>query len=165
MALVHERIYQSHEIGTINLAEYLRYLINQIFRFYNIPQAQVEVAVAIDDIPADIDTAIPVGLIFNELVSNALKHAFPEGKKGKITVKGSQVAPDQLKFTFRDDGIGMPADRDWKKNSSLGLRLVSSLTKQLDGTVDMEQDNGTVYNIMVKPKHPFRRNEMEEKQG
>ncbi len=89
MALVHERIYHSPEIGTINLAEYLGYLINQLFRFYNIPQTQVRVHVAIEDIPADIDTAIPIGLIINELVSNALKHAFPEGRTGQITVEGT----------------------------------------------------------------------------
>ena len=155
MALVHERIYQSPEIGTINLAEYLSYLINQLFAFYNIPKSQIEVSVAIDDIAADIDTAIPLGLIINELVSNALKHAFPVGRKGKIIVRGSQMTPDQLKFVFQDNGIGMSADSDWKKSSSLGLRLVHSLTKQLNGTVEMEQDGGTMYTIMVKPKTHF----------
>ena len=162
MALVHERIYQSPEIGTINLAEYLRYLINQLFRFYNIPQSQVEISVDIDDIPADIDTAIPLGLIINELVSNALKHAFPEGRKGKISIEGAKMESGQLEFIFRDNGIGMPADYDWKNSHTLGLRLVKSLSKQLMGTADMVQDGGTVYTISVKQKQPFRRQETEE---
>jgi two-component sensor histidine kinase len=161
MALVHERIYLSHEIATINLAEYLRYLINQIFRFYNILQTHIEVSVTIDEIPADIDTAIPVGLIMNELVSNTLKHAFPKGRKGKITIKGVQIAPDQLQFIFRDDGVGMPADYDWKNTNTLGLRLVKSLTEQLMGTVEMEQDGGTVYTITVKPRNPIKGKETE----
>lgn len=161
MALVHERIYQSPSIGTINLAEYMSYLINQLFHFYNIPSTQVQFTVNVDDIPADIDTAIPIGLIINELVSNALKHAFPEGRKGKIYVRGTQIAPDRFQFIFQDNGIGMPADYDWKNTDSLGLRLMKSLTKQLNGTLDLERDGCTVYTITLNPKKPFVRHEIE----
>ena len=80
MALVHERIYRSHSLATVNLKDYVSYLVNQLFGFYMIPHSRIRVTIAMEDYPVDIDMAIPIGLIMNELVSNSIKHAFPDGQ-------------------------------------------------------------------------------------
>ena len=153
MALVHERIYRSHNISEINLKEYLNYLTKQIFSFYNIPQYQIGIAISMDDIMSNIDTVIPIGLIMNELVSNSLKHAFPEGRKGTVSIECTPQGADMLRFVYHDNGIGMPAGFDWKNAESLGLRLVNSLVDQLNGTIVLGTGEGTTFIIEIQ-KNP-----------
>jgi len=153
MALVHERIYRSPNIAEINLREYLAYLTKQILSFYNIPQHQIAITVAMGDIMADIDTVIPVGLIMNELVSNSLKHAFPEGRKGAISIECLFKEGNRLRFVYNDNGVGMPAGLDWKNTESLGLRLVNSLVDQLNGTIDLGTGEGTTFIIEIQKNH------------
>jgi PAS domain S-box-containing protein len=152
MALVHERIYRSHNISEINIKEYLTYLTKQILQFYNIPQHQIGITVTMDDIITDIDTVIPVGLILNELVSNSLKHAFPDGRKGTISIEGIPQDAKTLRFVYHDNGVGMPAGFDWKNTESLGLRLVNSLVDQLDGTIESSGGEGTTFIITIRQK-------------
>jgi PAS domain S-box-containing protein len=150
MALVHERIYRSHNISEINLKEYLNYLTKQIFSFYNIPQYQIGITVTMDDIMTNIDTVIPIGLIMNELVSNSLKHGFPEGRKGTVSIECTPQGADMLRFVYHDNGIGMPAGFDWKNAESLGLRLVNSLVDQLNGTIVLGTGEGTTFIIEIQ---------------
>jgi PAS domain S-box-containing protein len=152
MALVHERIYRSHNIAEINLRDYLNYLTKQIFQFYNIQQHLIGITVTMDEILADIDTVTPLGLIINELVSNSLKYAFPEGRKGSISTECTRLDPDMLRIIYHDDGIGMPAGFDWKHTESLGLRLVNSLVDQLNGTIEMGDGEGTTFVITIQHK-------------
>jgi two-component system, sensor histidine kinase PdtaS len=152
MALVHERIYRSYNIAEINLRDYLNYLTQQIFQFYNIQQHLIGITVTMDDILADIDTITPLGLIINELVSNSLKYAFPEGRKGHITLECTRLDPDRLRILYHDDGIGMPAGFDWKNTESLGLRLVNSLVDQLNGTIETGEGGGTTFIITIRQK-------------
>ncbi|WP_321506554.1 PAS domain S-box protein [uncultured Methanoregula sp.] len=152
MALVHERIYRSHNISDINLKEYLNYLTKQIFQFYNIRHNQVAITITMDEITADIDTLIPAGLILNELVSNSLKHAFPEGRKGIISIECERQESNTLRFIYHDDGAGLPPGFDWKNTESLGLRLVNNLVDQLNGTIDLSEGNGTTFIITLQPK-------------
>ncbi|MFA4825548.1 MAG: PAS domain S-box protein [Methanoregula sp.] len=152
MALVHERIYRSHNIAEINLKEYLTFLTKQILQFYNIPQHQIGIMVTMDDILSDIDTIIPVGLILNELVSNSLKHAFPEGRKGTISIECTPQEGNRLRFVYSDNGIGMPAGFDWKTSETLGLRLVNSLVDQLNGTIEGSTGEGTTFIITIQQK-------------
>ena len=153
MALVHERIYRSSDIVEINLKDYLNYLTKQIFQFYNIQQYQIGITVTMDDIMADIDTAIPFGLIINELVSNSLKHAFPDGRKGTVSIECTPQDADRLRFVYHDNGAGMPTGFDWKNTESLGLRLVNSLVDQLNGTIDLGTGEGTTFIIEIQ-KNP-----------
>jgi len=155
MALVHERIYRSHNIAEINLREYLNYLTRQIFQFYtirqdNIPQNPTAIQVSMDDIMTDIDTVIPIGLIINELVTNSLKHAFPHGNTGTISIECTREGASALRFVYHDNGTGMPAGFDWKNTESLGLRLVNSLVDQLNGTIRMGEGEGTTFIITVR---------------
>lgn len=152
MALAHERIYRSHNLSDINLKDYLNYLTKQILQFYNVQQYPIMISVTMDEIMADIDTVIPVGLIFNELVSNSLKHAFPDGRKGTISIEGFLQDANTLRFVYHDDGVGMPAGFDWKNTESLGLRLVNSLVDQLDGTLESRVGEGTTFIITIQLK-------------
>ena len=149
MALVHERIYRSHNIAVINLKDYLMYLTKQIFQFYNIQQHQIAITVIMDDIMADIDTVIPIGLIMNELVSNSLKHAFLDGRKGTVSIECTPQDAVMLRIVYHDNGTGMPAGFDWKNTESLGLRLVNGLVDQLDGTIDLGTGEGTTFIIKI----------------
>ncbi|MDD4136566.1 MAG: PAS domain S-box protein, partial [Methanoregula sp.] len=152
MALVHERIYRSRNLATINLKDYITYLVNQIFGFYTVARSRIRVTITMEDYPADIDMAIPIGLIMNELVSNSIKHAFPEGKTGEISIECTQPDTDILRFVYRDDGCGIPEGFDWKNSESLGLRLVNSLVDQLDGTIEKGTAGGTMFIITLHRK-------------
>jgi two-component sensor histidine kinase len=105
-----------------------------------------------DDIMADIDTVIPVGLIMNELVSNSLKHAFSKGPKGTISITCILKDATTLHCVYHDNGSGMPTGLDWKNTESLGLRLVNNLVDQLNGTIDLGTGEGTAF-IMELQMH------------
>jgi two-component sensor histidine kinase len=151
MSLVHERIYRSDNIAEINLKDYLSYLTKQLFSFSNIPSNQIGMKITMEDIVSNIDTLVPVGLIVNELVSNSLKHAFPDGKKGEISI-AIQRQNVMLTILFKDNGVGIPEDFDWRNAESLGLRLVVSLVDQLNGTIELDRTGGTAFTIVVKEK-------------
>jgi len=152
MALVHERIYRSHNIAEINIKDYLNYLTKQILQFYNIQQNQIGIIVTMDDIMADIDTVIPFGLIMNELVSNSLKYAFPEGRRGTISIECAPQDTGMLRIVYHDNGVGIPAGFDWKNTESLGLRLVNSLVDQLNGTIESDGGEGTTFILSIQQK-------------
>ncbi len=155
MALVHERIYRSHNISDINLREYLNYLTRQISQFYHTRQFPVTMSVEMEDLVANIDTVIPIGLIMNELISNSLKHAFPDSRKGTIRIQCTAQEPDILRFIYHDSGVGMPRGLDWKTTESLGLRLINNLVDQLDGSIELEEGEGTTFSIMVHRKQDY----------
>jgi len=151
MSQVHEKLYQSPDIAKIDLENYLRYLGNSLFVFYGEKEKRIVFTIKIVDIQVGLDTAIPIGLIVNELVSNSLKHAFPDGRRGEISL---EVRRENALITIRyhDNGVGIPADFDWRNAESLGLRLVILLVEQLDGTIDLERGPGTLFTIVVKEK-------------
>jgi two-component sensor histidine kinase len=100
------------------------------------------------DIHTNIDTAIPIGLIVNELISNSLKHAFPDGRRGEISI-AMQRESAILTIVFKDNGIGIPADQDWRNINALGFHLVIALVGQLDGTIELDRTGGTTFTIVV----------------
>lgn len=153
MALVHERIYRSHNIAEINLKEYLIYLTKQIISFYASP-LKIAITVNMDDIMADIDTVIPVGLIMNELVSNSLKHAFSNAVKGTLSITCTLKDTKTLLCVYHDNGIGMPEGFDWKNTESLGLRLVNNLVDQLNGTIYLGTGEGTTFIMELQMHQP-----------
>jgi PAS domain S-box-containing protein len=151
MSLVHEKLYQSESLSHIDLADYLRYLSSQLFSYYSTDSRRVNLVVEVGKATVDINTAIPLGLIVNELVSNALRHAFPGDRKGTITLAGGLV-DDVLTLSVSDDGVGIPSGYDWKNAKSLGLRLVNILTDQIDGTITVPETPGTMFIITVRLK-------------
>ena len=147
MALVHERLYQSHDLAQIDFSTYLKELTTTLFHSYRIDGNRVGLQVFSDSIFLDIDRAIPCGLIINELVSNALKHAFPDNRKGMITVELRRVKEKQYTVIVNDNGIGLPKDLDLHHTETLGLQLVSGLAVQLDATIGVQRQNGTQFEL------------------
>ncbi len=152
MALVHERMYRSEEISSISFRDYVDFLVNSHFVFYGVKARRISYTISMEDLPIDIDTAIPLGLIMTELVSNSLKYAFPEGRGGEIRITGSTEDDGTFRFTVSDNGVGIPETIDWRNTDSLGLRLVNSLVTQLNGTIDLDRTGGTSFTFIVHPK-------------
>ncbi|MFA4826149.1 MAG: PAS domain S-box protein [Methanoregula sp.] len=155
MAIVHEKLYRSTDLTSIDFDDYIKTLVNQLILMFEVNKGQVRIAVDMKGITVDINQAIPLGLIMNELVSNAMKYAFPEGKSGEITISGS-CEKNSMLFTVRDTGAGIPADFDWKNTKTLGLHIVTMLTDQLNGTVELERDGGTLFRLTIPAKREER---------
>jgi PAS domain S-box-containing protein len=147
IALVHEKLYRSEELADIDFAQYIPDLTTHLFDSYNVSSNQIKLIIQVDNASLDIETAIPCGLIINELVSNALKYSFPEQLIGKIEVKFYQDAGGELILIVRDNGVGLPAEFDSKKTKTLGLTLVQGLVKQLRGKLDIKSEQGTEFKI------------------
>lgn len=146
MSLAHERLYQSPDLAQIDFAAYIRDLVIHSFRSYRDRSALITLRIDADDVSPGLDTAIPCGLIINELVSNALKHAFPDNRKGEIRI-GLHSENGQTILTVSDDGVGFPADLDFRDTDSLGLQLVTTLVEQLEGSIELDNREGTVFKI------------------
>jgi PAS domain S-box-containing protein len=141
MALVHESLYRSENLAQVDLAEYARSLANHLFHVYGHPQSRVELLTDLQPVVLSIEKAVPCGLILNELLSNALKHAFPHHREGTIWLKLQRDAAGQITIRVADNGVGLPPHFDPATKSSLGLRVVRILTQQLQGRFDLLATN------------------------
>lgn len=147
MALVHERLYKSHDLANIDFTGYVQNLANHLMRSYGSKAGSVSLDLKVEPVPLGIDAAIPCGLIINELVSNSLKYAFPSGETGKILLRLSLDNSNTLRLHVKDDGVGLPEGLDLSKTQSLGLKLVQGLVQQLGGTLTYRNNNGTEFDI------------------
>ncbi len=149
MALIHEKLYQTGDLTRINLSEYTDKLVSDLFRSYSVNTYLVKYEVESKDILLDINTAIPCGLIINELVTNSIKHAFPHQRSGKIRI---EIERQDHAFLLKvaDDGVGLPENLDVKNAKTLGLQLVTNLTRQLDGVIKLDRKGGTCFEIKFK---------------
>ena len=146
MALLHEKLYQSKDLARIDFNAYIRSLVDHLFFGYGTQAGKIGINLKIDGVFLDVDTAIPCGLIANELLSNALKHGFPGDRRGEIGIAFTQ-SQDEYVLTITDNGIGFPSGLDFKKSASLGLQLVDTLTNQLMGRMKMDSSNGSTFTI------------------
>jgi PAS domain S-box-containing protein len=155
MALVHEYLYATPQLDRVNFGQYLVQLSNEL-RTCAKRSDLVALAIEAEEIDLPVDLAIPCGLILNELVSNAFKHAFPNDRVGKVTVAFRKLASGELLLSCRDDGIGFPPQFDWQTSSSLGLEIVRILTTQIDGrlTQDPSQNVGTGFELTFAAVNP-----------
>jgi PAS domain S-box-containing protein len=151
MALVHEKLYRAEDISHIDISDYIKFLGTGLFQFYDAKSRGIRFTLDAPNVRVDINTAIPLGLIMNELISNALKYAFPKGRGGEISVN-IRREEKTLTVIVRDDGVGIPPDFDWQNAPSLGLRLVNSLVDQLDGTVELDRTSGTRFTMVMHEK-------------
>jgi PAS domain S-box-containing protein len=150
IALFHEKFYQSRDLGRVEIAAYVKGLANDLFAAYGVNLDDIVLAVHAEDIHLGVDAAISCGLIVNELVSNALTHAFPAGRKGQVTVTLRSAGADAV-LEVADDGVGFPADLDIRSPSTLGLRLVAIFTEQLGGAMNLTREGGTRFSLRFTP--------------
>ena len=156
MALVHESLYQSGNLARIDIAAYIRRLVVNIFRSYRGSSLGIVPTIKTDDISLSTEAAIPCGLMINELVSNALKYAFPD-RQGEILVEMMKDAQEHIILRISDDGVGFPTDFEERQSSSLGIKLVRSLVDQLDGTISIGSEIGSTFHIEFRePKYRKR---------
>lgn len=148
MAMIHEMIYQSEDLNQINISEYIRSLISNLFHSYG-GQSTITSLLTVEQIYLNIETAIPLGLIITELITNSLKYAFPKDKNGEIAVNLTNK-DGKYELIISDNGVGMPDEINFNTVTTLGLRLVKSLSNQLDGKIKIDKANGTQYNIIFK---------------
>jgi PAS domain S-box-containing protein len=146
IALIHEQLYQSDDYAEVQFSEYARSLAASVFHTLGIARNDIKLELAIEPIPLSIKRAIPCGLMINELITNALKHAFPGDRGGTICVTLGR-AHDKLQLEVRDDGVGLPESWDLRSSESLGLRLVRTLTRQLAGELAVQCQRGTCFQI------------------
>ena len=150
MALIHEKLYRSDNLRKIDFGEYIRSLTVELFNSYR-TSSGIELDTSIDNINLDINTAVPLALIVNEIVTNSLKYAFPDKKAGNVLVSFAKNH-EGLQLIVEDNGIGFPNDLDFRNTNSLGMQLVTSLTDQIKGNIKLERDGGTKFVIDFKEK-------------
>lgn len=147
MALIHEKLYQSEDLTSIDFAGYIRNLVVHLFRSHQVNAHAVTLHLDVDPINLDIDRAMPCGLIINELVANSLTYAFPNGATGEIRIDFHENAHKQIALTVGDNGIGLPTDLDFRDTESLGFQLVNTLADQIQGTITLERNGGTKFTL------------------
>jgi PAS domain S-box-containing protein len=147
IALIHEKLYRSQNLEKLAFCDYVQDLLAEMIRTYRVHQEGIDLQADVKGILLGIDTAIPCGLIINELVANALKHAFPGERRGVVSVTMQPAEDGQFILTVHDNGVGLPHEFDWRRSKSLGLKLVMDLTKQLDGKIEVESNQGTTFRI------------------
>lgn len=151
MALIHEQLYQSEDFASINVSEYIKNLATNLFSSFDNYGSMISFQIEIPEIYLNIELAIPCGLIINELISNSLKYAFPQGKSGKIRI--SLISSDgNIILTFSDDGVGIPKKLDWQNTDTLGLKLVNALTNQIKGVLELHTNMGTEFKLTFPNK-------------
>ena len=157
MSMIHEQLYQTDDLAKIDFNIYVNGLIKSLFQIYSPSQKHIDWNVNIEDVKLDLETAIPCGLIINELVSNSLKHAFKDRLNGKITVNMNKIN-DLITLKVVDNGVGISNNFQIEKATTLGLKLVKTLVNQLEGELIIGIKNGTSFNVTFKEMNYKRRN-------
>ncbi|RXA21871.1 PAS domain S-box protein [Methanosarcina sp. MSH10X1] len=166
MALIHEELYKGDKIDTLEFGDYLRKLTADLFLSYNLRNENINLSLDFEQVYLGLDTAIPLGIIVNELVSNSLKHAFPDGNKWEISIslkkikelttnkedsredcECSRERDFQYTLTIADNGRGIPEGIDFRNTDSLGLQLVNILVEQIEGCIELGRNQGTEFCI------------------
>jgi len=148
MALIHEKLYHSKDLARINFAEYIRDLVKNLFSAYPVNSDAITLKLNLENVCLGIDAAIPCGLIVNELISNSLKHAFPEGRSGEICVEIYLMADSKVALFVSDNGIGLPEEFNLKDSKTLGLQLVDDLINQLEGNIELKRNEGVEFKLI-----------------
>jgi two-component sensor histidine kinase len=143
MALLHEILYQSEDLAMVDFPKYLRRMVEHLFRSYGVDDQQIQLHTALDAVGLELDDALPCGLLVSEVISNSLKHGFPEGRKGEVRIVLQRQSSKMVSLILSDNGVGLPPHVDWTQSRSLGLRLVRVLAQQLRANLDIRSQGGT----------------------
>jgi PAS domain S-box-containing protein len=147
IALIHEKLYQSHDYAKVPFAQYVRGLAWSVFQASGVAQDAVSLELEFEDVALAVDKAIPCGLLLNELITNAMRHAFPEGRRGKLRIALTTLPNRAVRLIVQDDGIGLPESFDIRTSTSLGLHLVHTLAKQLDAELMVRRERGASFEL------------------
>jgi PAS domain S-box-containing protein len=143
MALLHESLYQSNNLSRIDFPEYIRQLASHLFHCYGVVAERIHLRTKLDALYLSMDAAVPCGLIINELVSNSLKYAFPDGREGEVLIELREPQQGMARLVVADNGVGLRSDIDWVTARTLGLRLVRTLAEQLGAKIEVASTAGT----------------------
>ncbi len=152
MALIHQKLYETRDFVHIDVESYIKGLSKMLFGSYEISPAKIKLELEIQNIALDISRAIPIALILNELISNSLKYAFPEDKRGEIKIVLKEIKKNNCSLIYKDNGIGLPDNIDHKTTNTLGIQLINMLTQQISGEISLLKEEGALYNITFKTK-------------
>lgn len=160
MGMLHEKLYQSQDLARVDYTNYIHGLVDNLLQSYASKSRSVKVKVETQDVSLGVDTAIPCGLIINELVTNAMKYAFPETFMGTAEIRIAMTKGDDNIYTLRvsDNGVGLPGWLDFKKTDSLGIQIVNALAAQLEGTIRVDGSSGTTIEIRFSETEKFLKN-------
>lgn len=147
MALIHEQLYESRDLSNVNFPEYIQQLCSRLFRSYQVQKTRVKLRTEVGDVRLGVDLAVPCGLIVNELISNSLKYAFPAQRSGTIAVEIKHMQDESILLRVADDGVGLPPDVGFWNTKTLGLRLVRTLVRQIDGEIELGGPPGAEFRI------------------
>ncbi|MEW6266663.1 MAG: PAS domain S-box protein [Thermodesulfobacteriota bacterium] len=158
LSLVHEVLYKSSSLEAISLDKYIFRLARSLASAYDAPRRGISLNVQADEIKLQFDYAVPCGLIINELITNALKYAFPQDRSGEIRVVARSIGEDEVEIVISDNGIGLPEGYDWKRSGTLGLPLMAEIAEiQLHGCIQLDGGNGLTVTIRFKQTGYSRR--------
>jgi two-component sensor histidine kinase len=143
MALLHEILYQSDDLALVDFAKYVRRMVDHLFRSYGVDNRQIRLHIEMDAVGLELDDALPCGLLISEVISNSLKHGFPDGREGEVRILLRRTSTAKVALVLSDNGVGLPPDMDWMTSRSLGLRLVRALAQQLRANLDIRSQGGT----------------------
>jgi two-component sensor histidine kinase len=155
MALIHEQLYQSSNLAQINFKDYIHNLVHYLRRSYTQTVPNVEIHFNVEEVNIEMDQAVPLGLIVNELVSNSLKHAFPSGHSariGEVWITARREPSSGLVVSVGDNGVGIPENLDIENSSTMGLQLVRSFVIQLRGQLTIQRKPGTTFTVTIPEK-------------
>ena len=147
MALIHQQLYEASSFANIDLGDYVRRLANQLLRAFGESTDHIDLDIKIHEVSLAVDRAAPCGLIINELVSNSLKYAFNDQRPGRICIRAEEQPDQSILLTVSDDGPGLPPEVGFWSTKTLGLRLVRTLVRQLDGELELGDPPGTEFRI------------------
>ncbi|MBN1940285.1 MAG: PAS domain S-box protein, partial [Candidatus Aminicenantes bacterium] len=150
LSLVHEKLYRAVNLSRINLSEYIQSLAKHLFHVYLVDPAQVRLETDFEDLSLDINSAIPCGLILNELISNALKHAYPEGRQGVLRIRLSRGPGGSVELEVSDDGVGIPETLDIANPEGFGFQIINLLVGQLEAGLALDRKDGTTFTLKFK---------------
>lgn len=159
MALIHEKLYQSKTLAKVEMESYIKELTRTLYFTYNSRRIDLQIDTKVENVFLDINSAVPCGLIINEVISNAVKHAFVGREKGRIEIRFHRLE-EQFELIIQDDGIGMPANTDFSSFKSLGMNLVQALSQQLGATVEFQTQNGVRIRLLFIEKHKPARDDV-----
>ena len=150
MSMVHEKLYQSTSLSHIDLPDFISHLSEELLSSFGITSDQVSLNLDLDSVALNVNYTIPCGLIINELITNSLKYAFTEGRKGRLNIKLKILAGKRIFLTVVDDGPGLPPDLNWQNSHSTGMRLIHILSQQLKGEYSLKNNNGTCFELIFQ---------------